>query len=66
MNKWQKVNEEVAAMQEFDRDDFAVVYQPFTEEISVPKGLNNLTDYTYMSMDCFHLSQKLNAEGMYI
>lgn len=61
--KLQKVNEEVAAMDEFQTKDFAVVLQPFSTHPDLPRTSDNLTDYSYMSYDCFHLSQKMNAAG---
>lgn len=63
MQKWQKVDEEVANMSEFDTDIFTVVLQPFTKYFTIPKRKNGLTDYSYLSADCFHLSQKGNARG---
>lgn len=63
MKKWQKVDEEVANMDEFDTDTFTVVLQPFTKHFTIPKHKNGLTDYSYLSADCFHLSQKGNARG---
>lgn len=63
MDQWQLVTKEVAAMPEFDTNEFTVIYQPFTKYAAVPRFANNLTDYSYMSQDCFHISQKFNAAG---
>ncbi|XP_068085160.1 phospholipase B1, membrane-associated-like [Anabrus simplex] len=43
-----------------EKDDFTVVFQPFTMHITFPTT-GDTTDYTYMSYDCFHLSQKTHA-----
>ncbi|XP_018318544.1 phospholipase B1, membrane-associated [Agrilus planipennis] len=56
MRKWQKVEQEVVDMDEFDTDDFSVVLQPFTLNYIVP-------DLSHMSVDCFHPSQKGTAQA---
>lgn len=58
MEEWQKVDVKVAEMEEFQRDDFTVVAQPFLKDVEFPRKANGNHDYTYMSLDCFHLSQK--------
>lgn len=58
MEKWQQVVEDVSSLKEFDQDDFAVVNQPFLKHVQFPRVSNGDHDYTYMSVDCFHLSQK--------
>ncbi|XP_039277521.1 phospholipase B1, membrane-associated isoform X2 [Nilaparvata lugens] len=62
MDEWQKVEMEVAMDPKFTTDDFAVVYQPFTAELTFPTRRNSngeiVTDTTYLSKDCFHFSQK--------
>lgn len=63
MSRWQNVDIEVASSPEFDRDDFTVVVQPFTENYTLHKTARGLTDYSSLSQDCFHLSQKENARG---
>jgi len=49
------------------RDDFVLEYQPsFLDNVFPSVRLNNgrlTTDYSYMSVDCFHFSQKLHAVG---
>ncbi|XP_026470805.1 phospholipase B1, membrane-associated-like [Ctenocephalides felis] len=62
LKRWVAVEKEVSALPEFqDKEDFAVVFQPFTTEIEIPKNSNGLEDLSYLSVDCFHLSQKSNA-----
>lgn len=64
LRRWQKVQYEVANDREFDRNDFAVVVQPFTFDFALPLSENGVTDDTsYLSEDCFHLSQKGSARG---
>lgn len=38
--------------------------QPFLKDVEFPKTRNGNHDFTYMSLDCFHLSQKGYARGM--
>ena len=38
--------------------DFTINIQPFLNKIVFPRLPNNVTDFSYMSTDCFHLSQK--------
>ena len=38
-----------------DRDDFAVVMQPFMTEMEVPKTSSGTGDKTYFAPDCFHV-----------
>lgn len=52
---------EIAALPEFQRDDFAVVAQPVLVKPSFPLDADGRTDMTYFSTDCFHVSQKTNA-----
>lgn len=67
MRKWQKKQFEIANREEFqNRTDFTVVVQPFTEDLIVPLNKKGLTDFTYMSLDCFHFSQKGYALGINI
>lgn len=59
MSQWQEVVAEVPELTEFnDKDDFAVINQPFLRHVQFPRKSNGNNDYTYMSTDCFHLSQK--------
>lgn len=52
---------EIAALPEFQRDDFAVVVQPILLEAFIPLASDGYSDMTYLSSDCFHVSQKTNA-----
>lgn len=64
MERWKKVVEKVARMKEFQgRSDFAVINQPFLKNVTFPHLKNGDHDFTYMSLDCFHLSQKGYAIG---
>ncbi|KAL1117839.1 hypothetical protein AAG570_004154, partial [Ranatra chinensis] len=58
----QKVEMEIAQHPKYQTDDFAVVAQPFTLNITFPEYVNSngerLTDISYLSEDCFHFSQK--------
>lgn len=58
IEKWQEITEQIANLEEFNRDDFTVVNQPFLRNLIFPRKPNGLNDFTYMSTDCFHLSQK--------
>lgn len=59
MEKWQEVTAEVPELPEFNNnDDFAVINQPFLRNVRFPRYSNGNNDFTYMSVDCFHLSQK--------
>lgn len=63
IKQWQKLEEDIANMPEFQRNEFTVVYQPFTLDLKLRQNSQNKTDYSYFSRDCFHLSQKFNAES---
>lgn len=54
---------EVATYEEFDTDNFTIVALPFSINYSVPNKADGTTDYSYMSEDCFHFSQKGNARS---
>lgn len=41
-----------------DKDDFAIVRQPFMEQMKVPTTANGLADFSYFAPDCFHFSSK--------
>lgn len=59
MAEWQEVTAEVPELDEFNKnDDFAVINQPFLRNVRFPQVPNGNGDYSYMSIDCFHLSQK--------
>ncbi|XP_058066871.1 phospholipase B1, membrane-associated-like isoform X1 [Anopheles bellator] len=56
---WNMLQMEIVAREEFHgKPDFTVVYQPFTMNLTFPETPSGDTDFTYMSLDCFHLSQK--------
>lgn len=43
--------------------DFIVINQPFLKNVTIPTLPNGNHDFTYLSLDCFHLSQKGYAIG---
>ncbi|XP_037818412.1 phospholipase B1, membrane-associated-like isoform X1 [Lucilia sericata] len=57
ITRWQAVDKYVAELPEFKTDDFIVLYQPFTANVSMPILANGDTDLRYFSSDCFHFSQ---------
>uniref|UniRef100_A0A2S2PTN2 Phospholipase B1, membrane-associated n=1 Tax=Schizaphis graminum TaxID=13262 RepID=A0A2S2PTN2_SCHGA len=59
MRQFQEVEKEIMESEELkNKDDFTVVLQPFTEHLTFPLNRLNTTDISYLSSDCFHLSQK--------
>lgn len=52
---------EIATYPEFQRDDFTVVAQPVLMNLRLPLASDGYTDMSYLSTDCFHISQKTNA-----
>ncbi|XKL68768.1 hypothetical protein PGB90_006537 [Kerria lacca] len=64
MNEWQRVEEEVINDERLKiKEDFTVILQPFTKNLSLPLIRDTITgrvtsDFTYLSEDCFHFSQK--------
>ncbi|XP_044743272.1 phospholipase B1, membrane-associated-like [Chrysoperla carnea] len=69
VKQWRQIEIEVTQMEEFtNHDTFTVVLQPYTQNVTFPVTTNNLTDSTYLSSDCYHMSQKmhaLNANGLW-
>lgn len=64
MERWQQVEFDVANDSAFrNSEDFAVVAQPFTYQLQWPNSDKNLTDFSFLSKDCFHFSQKGNAKA---
>lgn len=57
------MQEEIVYQPEFQKEDFAVVFQPVFINITFPTASNGLSDMSYFSADCFHVSQKSNAMG---
>ncbi|XP_053688658.1 phospholipase B1, membrane-associated [Sabethes cyaneus] len=59
IEKWNVLQMDIANRKEFhSKPDFTVVHQPFIMNISIPDKPNGDSDLSYMSADCFHLSQK--------
>ncbi|XP_006608907.1 phospholipase B1, membrane-associated-like [Apis dorsata] len=61
MKRWQKIEEEVANYSEFNRNDFTVIVSPGISNSKIPLTKNGFIDLSYLSADCFHISQKSNA-----
>ncbi|XP_030070536.1 phospholipase B1, membrane-associated isoform X2 [Microcaecilia unicolor] len=45
-----------------DKEDFAVVLQPFLKKAQAPKLSNGSIDYSYFALDCFHFTIKGHEE----
>ncbi|XP_058835372.1 phospholipase B1, membrane-associated [Topomyia yanbarensis] len=59
IEKWNLLQLDITNREEFhQKPDFSVVYQPFIMNLTFPDRSNGDTDFSYMSTDCFHLSQK--------
>ncbi|XP_073841452.1 phospholipase B1, membrane-associated-like [Musca autumnalis] len=54
---WQGIDEYVASLPAFQRDDFTVLYQPFMANAKLPRLSNGDVDLRFFSSDCFHFSQ---------
>ncbi|XP_011188828.1 phospholipase B1, membrane-associated-like [Zeugodacus cucurbitae] len=63
ITKWHEVDQYVIKLPEFQTNDFAVVYHPFTADMVTPRLDNGETDYRFFAHDCFHFSQ-LGHAGM--
>ncbi|XP_043592951.1 phospholipase B1, membrane-associated-like isoform X2 [Bombus pyrosoma] len=61
IKRWQELEEEVVNYSEFHRNDFTVVSLPTLKHAKVPLAKDGFADLSYLSADCFHLSQKSNA-----
>jgi len=56
---WRERIAEIADLEEFQyRDDFEINIIKFIKDMRLAETKNNITDYTFFSEDCFHLSQK--------
>ncbi|XP_039276835.1 phospholipase B1, membrane-associated-like [Nilaparvata lugens] len=60
IDDWRRVQLEVASDPQFTTNTFAVVPLRFGIGAYIPNK-NGKIDFTYMAVDCFHLSQKGNA-----
>jgi hypothetical protein len=59
IDKWVEKVIEVCSYDEFNSKEFTVNVQTFTRHLVFPTLSHSLlNDFTYMSEDCFHLSQK--------
>jgi len=59
ISDWSARERAIIDREEFhNKTDFTVNYQPFTNNLVFPRTKDGITDYTYLSTDCFHLSQK--------
>ncbi|XP_037958093.1 phospholipase B1, membrane-associated [Teleopsis dalmanni] len=61
VNSWHAVEEYVASLPEFNTENFAVVFQPFTANITMPTMRTGDVDLRFFASDCFHFSQKGHA-----
>ncbi|XP_076672672.1 phospholipase B1, membrane-associated [Andrena cerasifolii] len=61
MRRWQELEEEVANYPEFHTNDFTVVVIPILKRTLIPAASDGLSDLSYLSSDCFHVTQKANA-----
>ncbi|XP_063697969.1 phospholipase B1, membrane-associated-like [Culicoides brevitarsis] len=56
---WHAMERNVTDRDEFHNlADFTVNYNPFTSKLVFPLNEEGRTDFRYLSMDCFHLSQR--------
>lgn len=55
---WQKIDEEVAFLEEFNTENFTILLQPFFADITLPRTKTGRIDIDLLSDDCFHLSQR--------
>jgi hypothetical protein len=59
INEWKQKVVEVVNRDEFNNENFTVNLQGFVTNLEFPLTPDEeSTDFTYMSVDCFHLSQK--------
>lgn len=60
MERWQQVDIKISKYSEFQKDDFAVMIHPFLMNAEFPKTDDGYSDSSYLTVDCFHISQKTN------
>ncbi|KAL1491578.1 hypothetical protein ABEB36_012153 [Hypothenemus hampei] len=65
MTNWQILDREISNYQEFDREDFTVIFHDFVLNYPLFRSDNGRIDYKYFAPDCFHFSQKGHAKCMY-
>ncbi|XP_030381203.1 phospholipase B1, membrane-associated [Scaptodrosophila lebanonensis] len=61
IQRWQQIELDVAALPEFQREDFAIIAHPMIANITLPRTLDGQTDFRYFGHDCFHFSQRGHA-----
>ncbi|XP_072390200.1 phospholipase B1, membrane-associated-like [Diabrotica undecimpunctata] len=61
MIKWQKSVVEIGTMPDWRSNNFAVIVQPFTLNLTFPKTSTGDLDYSFLGPDCFHFSEKGQA-----
>lgn len=60
---WKNMLAKIVNRDEFNNQNFTVNLQPFIDKFDFPVTNDGSTDFTFMSEDCFHLSQKGYALG---
>ncbi|EEB19893.1 phospholipase B, plb1, putative [Pediculus humanus corporis] len=61
-NKWRNVQIQISDDERYKKkNDFSVVTQIFALKLDFPKIRQDAADVSYLSADCYHLSQKGNA-----
>ncbi|XP_043681642.1 phospholipase B1, membrane-associated-like [Vespula pensylvanica] len=60
IKRWQDIDIKISNYSEFQKDDFVVVAQPILTNLDIFIN-NNYFDETYLTIDCFHISQKANS-----
>ncbi|XP_043486431.1 phospholipase B1, membrane-associated-like [Polistes fuscatus] len=60
MERWQRLEIKISKYPEFQRDDFTVMIHPFLMNVEFPKTDDGYSDPSYLTVDCFHVSQKTN------